>query len=52
MTPTLALSSVGWVSVVTGHAGVALSSSGEVSALLANTAVDTGAVAIALAGWK
>lgn len=45
---TLAFASIGWVSMVTGHAGLAMRTGGEVTALFTHAAVHTGAVAIAL----
>lgn len=46
---TLAFATIGWVSMVTRHAGLAVRTSGEVTALLAHTTVHTCAVAITLA---
>ena len=46
---TLAFAAIGWVSMVTRHAGLAVRTSGEVTALFAHTAVHTCAVAITLA---
>lgn len=49
---TLTFPAVGGVSMVTGHAGLAVGPGGQVAALFANAAVDAGAVAIALAGCR
>lgn len=49
---TLALSAIGWVSVVTGQARFAVKAGGEVTALLAHAAVHTCTVTITLACWK
>lgn len=49
---TLALSAIGWVSVVTGQACFAVKTGGEVTALLAHAAIHTCAVTITLACWK
>lgn len=49
---TLALSAIGWVSVVTGQARFAVKTGGEVTALLAHAAIHTRAVTITLACWK
>lgn len=49
---TLAFAAIGWVSVVTGHAGLAVGTSGEIATLFAHAAVHTCAVAITLASCK
>lgn len=49
---TLALAAVGRVSVITGHAGLAVGARGQVPALLAHAAVHARAVAVALARCK
>lgn len=49
---TLALAAVGRVSVITGHAGLAVGTRGQVTALLAHAAVHARAVAVALARCK
>lgn len=46
---TLAFAAIGGVSMVTGHAALAVGARGEVAALLAHAAVDARAVAVALA---
>ncbi len=46
---TLAFAAIGWVSMVTRHAGLAVGASGEVAALFAHAAVHTCAVAVTLA---
>lgn len=48
----MALSAIGWVSVVTGQARFAVKTGGEVTALLAHAAIHTCAVTITLACWK
>lgn len=48
---TLAFATIGRVSMVTGHASLTVRTSGEVTALFADAAVHTRAVAIALACW-
>ncbi len=49
---TLALSTIGWVSMVSGQACFTVKAGGEVTTLLAHAAVHTRAVAIALACWE
>ena len=49
---TLAFAAIGRVSMVTRHAGLAVRTGGEVTALFTHTAVHTSAVAIALARWE
>lgn len=46
---TLAFSAIGRVAMVTSHAGLAVRTGGEVTALFAHTAVHTCAVAVTLA---
>lgn len=49
---TLAFATIGWVSMVTRHASLALGTSCEVTALFAHAAVHTRAVSITLACCK
>ncbi len=49
---TLALSTIGWVSMVSGQACFTVKAGGEVTTLLAHAAVHTRAVSIALACWE
>lgn len=49
---TLAFAAIGRVSMVTRHAGLAVGTGGEVTALFAHAAVHTRAVAVALARWE
>lgn len=49
---TLTLSTIGWVSMVSGQTCFAVKAGGEVATLLTHAAVHTCAVAIALACWE
>lgn len=50
--PTVAFASVGGVTIVTGHAALAVYPCRQVPAVLAHAAVHTPAVAITLTRWK
>lgn len=49
---TLTRSPIGWVSIVTRDAGIAVLAGGQVLALLTDAFIDTLAVSVTLAGYK